>query len=148
MKKLATQFMIISILLLSLTTQAMAATYLVPGGQVIGLELSQGSVTVAAFDDALPVAKNAGLQVGDEICAIDGRQITCAEDIRTALTHSNGSVDLTVRRGDRQERLDALARRIHGILPLFESIADALRGKDPYELAIRLEEEIGCWKQP
>ncbi len=50
--------------------------------------------------------------------------------------------------GDRRERLDALARKIHNVLPLFESIGDAFRGRSPYELAIRLEEEIGCWKQP
>ena len=48
----------------------------------------------------------------------------------------------------RQERLDALARKIHGILPRMEAVVAACRWKGIYEPAIRLEEEIGCWKQP
>ena len=49
---------------------------------------------------------------------------------------------------DRRERLNALAGKIHRIMPLFESVIASCHGKGPYELAIRLEEEIGCWKQP
>ena len=49
---------------------------------------------------------------------------------------------------DRSGRLDALARKIHNVLPRFERIAASSPGMSPYELAIRLEEEIGCWKQP
>ena len=48
----------------------------------------------------------------------------------------------------RQERLDALARRIHALLPHMAAVVDGCRGKGIYEPAIRLEEEIGCWKQP
>ena len=103
MKKLVNHFIFIFVLL-SLTTEVMAAS-LIPVGQVIGLELSQGSVTVAAFDDSLSAAKKAGLQIGDEIRAVDGHAITCAEDIRQALDHSDGAVKLTVRRGDREQTL-------------------------------------------
>ena len=49
---------------------------------------------------------------------------------------------------DRQERLDALAGKIRRTLPRLESVIGSFHGKGPYELAIRLEEEIGCWKQP
>ena len=104
MKKLTKHFIFI-FLLISLSTRAMAAEYLIPVGQVIGLELSQGSVTVAAFDDTLPIAKDAGVHIGDEIQTIDGQEITCAQDIRRALNHSNGSVELTVRRGDREQTI-------------------------------------------
>ncbi len=48
----------------------------------------------------------------------------------------------------RPERLNALARKIHTVLPRFERIVSSSGGMDSYELAIRLEEEIGCWKQP
>ncbi len=49
---------------------------------------------------------------------------------------------------DRRERLDALARKIHETLLRFEEIVRSFGGGDAYDLAIRLEEEIGCWKQP
>ena len=42
------------------STTAFAARELIPGGQVIGLELSAGSVTVAAFDDSVTTARDAG----------------------------------------------------------------------------------------
>lgn len=48
---------------------------------------------------------------------------------------------------NRQARLDALARKIHKILCRFEKITESCGGIEPYDLAIRLEEEIGCWKQ-
>ena len=87
---------IVSIYLLS--TTAFAARELIPGGQVIGLELSAGSVTVAAFDDCVTTGREAGLQIGDRIVAVDGKKITCAEDVRRALNASDGSVDLLVNR--------------------------------------------------
>ena len=105
MKKLINHFIFIFVFLLSLTTQAAAATCLIPVGQVIGLELSQGSVTVAAFDDSLPAAKKAGLRIGDEIRNIDDRAVTCAEDIRQALNHSDGSVELTICRSGQEKTL-------------------------------------------
>ncbi len=77
---------------------ALGAEMLIPVGEVIGLELASGSVTVAAYDDALPISQQAGLRIGDEIVAIDGKKITCADDVREALGRSDGRVDLTVRR--------------------------------------------------
>ena len=75
-----------------------AADTLIPAGQVVGLELRSGSVTVAAFDDAVTAARDAGLQIGDVIRSIDGKTITCAEDVRAALNRSHGTVTLTVLR--------------------------------------------------
>ena len=84
------------------STTAFAARELIPGGQVIGLELSAGSVTVAAFDDSVTTARDAGLRIGDRIIAIDGKDITCAEDVRRALNVSQGSVDLLIHRGGKE----------------------------------------------
>ena len=76
------------------------ATQLIPGGQLIGLELEDQTVTIAAFDKTKSVAKEAGLLVGDRITYIDDTPITCAEDIRCALTRSKGTVQIQlVRKG-------------------------------------------------
>ena len=82
---------------------------LVAGGQVIGLSLEDKTVTVAAFDNELgTVAKNAGLQVGDRILAIDGKPICCAEDIRQALHCSKGCIQMTVQRQGKKHALRAV----------------------------------------
>ena len=73
--------------------------YLVPVGRVIGLELSDGTVTVASFDDTLgSVAREAGIQPGDRIVSIDGRTISCAEDVRKSLQRSGGQILLQFQR--------------------------------------------------
>lgn len=89
-----------------LPQQAFAAQLLVPVGQVIGLELSDDTVTVAAFDDALgAAAKSAGLRIGDQILTIDGREIDSAQDVRSALDSCDGDIDITVLRGSKRQTL-------------------------------------------
>ena len=79
---------------------------LVPVGQVIGMSLSDDSVTVASFDQTLgETARAAGLREGDRILSIDGKAVTCAEDVRRALAASKGFVSMTVARGGKEERL-------------------------------------------
>ena len=91
-------------LIFAMTLPAAAAKMLIPVGEVVGLSLAEGTVTVVAFDDALGAeAKDAGLQIGDEIESVDGRQIDSAQDLHQALVHSDGSVRVTVIR-DRQRR--------------------------------------------
>lgn len=92
-------FTLAVLLLLLLPIGVCAAEELIPGGQVVGLELGTGTVTVAAFDETLgAAARDAGLEVGDEIIVIDDIHITNAQDVRRALEHSNGSVSMQVRR--------------------------------------------------
>jgi len=81
------------------------ARELIPVGEVIGLELSAGTVTVAAFDDAFPAVRSSGLQIGDEILSVDGTRIQCAEDIRKALNHSDGTVELLISRSGAHRHL-------------------------------------------
>ena len=101
-KRLALALFFLSVL----STTVFAADHLIPVGKVVGLDLSSGTVTVAAFDDALPAAKEGGIQAGDQILAIDGAKITCAEDVRHALDASKGTVEMTVCR-------DGVEKTIH-----------------------------------
>ncbi len=82
------------------------AEALIPVGKVVGLELQNGTVTVAALDESMEAAKTAGVQPGDVILAIDSRPVSCAEDVRRALERSDGTVALTVRRQGSQVELN------------------------------------------
>ncbi len=79
---------------------------LTPVGQVVGLELRNGSVVVASFEEELGVgSKEAGLQVGDEIREIDGMRIRSAEDVKKALDRSDGAVTVLLSRNGKQQQL-------------------------------------------
>lgn len=79
---------------------ASATTLLVPVGKAIGLELTNSSVTIADFDTTLgKTAKDAGLQVGDRILSVNKQPIRCPQDVRQALTTSNGNAEVTIVRG-------------------------------------------------
>lgn len=106
MKRKISGIFIVLLCVMLLPVTATAAEYLIPGGQVIGLELADNTVTVAEFDDSVGCeAKNAGLCVGDRIVDIDGMAIRCAEDVRTALNCSKGVVFMKVQRQGKQEQL-------------------------------------------
>ena len=86
--------------------EAHASDALIPVGQVVGLELRNDSVSIAAFDDALgSAARTAGLQIGDEILDIDGRAVNDAADVRQALTHSDGQIRLRILRKEKEHEL-------------------------------------------
>ena len=99
MKKMIKMTALILLCLCFIPSQARAATQLVPGGEVVGLELQDGTVTVAAFDEELgSVCQKVGIEVGDVIEKVDGVQIHTADDIRNALGQSDGSVRLQISR--------------------------------------------------
>ena len=101
MKKLTGRLVLAALCIWLLPRTALAAQLLVPVGQIVGLELGGDSVTVAAFDDVHGLkARAAGLQIGDEICEIDGIPITSAQDVHRALERSDGTVELRLERGD------------------------------------------------
>ncbi len=106
MKKMLNRTGIIMICVWLLTFSVSAAKMLIPVGQVVGLELGDNTVTVAAFDDELGAsAQKAGLKVGDRILQVNGRAIHTAEDVRFALDHSDGTVEMTVERGRKSDTL-------------------------------------------
>ena len=106
MKKLISRIALITVCLWTLQGNALAAELLIPGGQIIGLQLCRDTVTVAAFDDKLGAAgKSAGLQIGDEILSVNGRAVSTAEDVRNALERSDGTVEMRVNRQGREKKL-------------------------------------------
>lgn len=99
-----TKYIAFAVLCLWLLPLNAFAKELVPVGQVIGLELQDNTVTVAAFDEELGAAsKEAGLAAGDRILKLDGREIHTAEDVRKALEQSKGSITITVSRGGKEK---------------------------------------------
>ena len=93
------------ILSLYLCAVTVFARDLVPVGRVIGLELSAGTVTVAAFDDTLTCARDSGLRIVETLISIDDVAIRSASDVRRALDHSDGTVELIVSRDGQTEQL-------------------------------------------
>ena len=124
MKKLAYGIVLAMLLLWILPGQAFAAGMLVPGGQLVGLELQDGSVTVAGFDENCAEAlEKAGLAVGDKILKADGKPVSDPEDIKSVLepgkplrllVDRNGkqlSLELTPQGTDQGPRLGVYLRR-------------------------------------
>jgi len=100
------------LILFLLPTDAQAAQLLIPGGQIIGLQLQNGSLTVAAFDDVLgTAARESGLKIGDEIRSVNGQTVSCAEDVRSALTSSGSPVSLSIRRSGKNHTLTVSPRQ-------------------------------------
>ena len=76
-----------------------SATTLIPGGQVIGLTISDDTVSVVGFHETLgSSAKSAGLLEGDRILSVDGVPVKTVEDLKKGLEMSGGTVDLSVSR--------------------------------------------------
>ena len=85
---------------------AYAARELAPVGEVVGLELRDGSVTVASFDEELgQQCRRAGMQIGDVIKSIDGIAIRSSADVRKAMAQSDGTVDIQVVRNGKSESI-------------------------------------------
>ena len=103
MKRIGKFLTIFAVAMALLPINARAAELLIPVGKIVGLQLSDNTVTVAAFDDVLGAeARTAGLKIGDEIVQIDTTTIDCTEDIRRALEGCDGDAELIVRRGNRR----------------------------------------------
>jgi len=72
MKRILRSIVFSFLLIAALPVQTFAAELLIPVGKVIGLQLQDDTLTVAAFDDAYGAcARDAGLQIGDQLLAFD-----------------------------------------------------------------------------
>lgn len=97
MKKMYLRLILGLAILYITPTTAFATNMLIPVGRVVGLELHNNTVTVAGLEND-SAAQSAGIQVGDRIVSIDDHTIHTAEDVRSALNQSQGSIRLTVQR--------------------------------------------------
>ena len=108
MKRRLLRCLTAAVLLFIYSVPAYAARLLIPVGEVVGLSLSEGSVTVAAFHETYgAAAREAGIAIGDEIVAINGKSVDAAQDLYDALKCSDGAVTVQLCRGGktRQVRL-------------------------------------------
>ena len=106
MKKTAIRGFAVLLCMWICAVSAYGAEYLVPVGQVIGMELRDDTVCVASMDETLGQnARAAGLREGDRILAVNGNAVHSAEDIRAALVSSKGFVTLTICRKGQQLQL-------------------------------------------
>ena len=97
--------LLILFLILILLVFPTAAAELIPGGQVIGLRLLDGSVQVAGFDPQVgSLAQQAGLQVGDRIVAVGRCPVDSPEAVRQAVENCDGSLVLTVLRNGKTKK--------------------------------------------
>jgi len=105
MKKMTIGILFTMLLIWILPVNAAAQT-LIPGGQLIGLELQDGSVTVAGFDPVqAETLQKAGLAAGDRILQANGKKVTDPLDIRTAL-ETKKTLQLLVDRGGKTFSLE------------------------------------------
>ena len=104
MKKLTIR-LAAGLLLLSLIPVTARAQTLVAVGKVVGLELRNGTVTVAALDEGGSAAGEAGILPGDVILSIDGRAVSTGQDVKNALSRSNGTVSVRFLRKGREQAL-------------------------------------------
>ena len=88
------------------SAQALAAQLLIPVGEVVGLSLHDGSVTVAAFHELHgSAAREAGIAIGDEILSLDGHKVDSAAELFEALKRSGGTVTVGLRRDGREKQV-------------------------------------------
>lgn len=91
---------VLMIFLFPLRTEAAS---LIPVGRIVGLQLKDNCISIAAFDEALGEhAKQCGLKVGDTIIKINDIPVSSTEEIRSLLDETDGVLRLTLRRGSRE----------------------------------------------
>lgn len=106
MKRILRSIILSFLLFAALPVQAFASELLIPVGKVIGLQLQDDTLTVAAFDDALgSCARDAGLKIGDELLKVGSTSVSSAEDVKNALAECGPQVALTVRRSGKLSTL-------------------------------------------
>ena len=99
--KLFRIIMLMLCILLSVQTVC-AAQLVVPGGQVIGLEIKNDTIIVAAFDETENVG---GLQIGDRIVAVNAKPVRSVQDVRAQLQQSDGTVEVSILRDGEAKKL-------------------------------------------
>ena len=106
MKRMLRSITAFAVILYLLPASAWATELLIPGGQIVGLQLESGTVTVAAYDEVHgAAARDAGIRIGDEILAVNDCRVNRAEDIRKALENCDSRVTVTLRREGKKHQV-------------------------------------------
>ena len=106
MKRMLRSVIALAVILYLMPVSAWAAELLIPGGQIIGLQLEAGSVTVAAFDEVYGrAAQDAGIRIGDEILEVNERKVDRAEDVRQELRNCGTQVSVKLQRSGKMHTL-------------------------------------------
>ena len=106
MKRILRSITAFAVILYLLPVGVRAEELLIPGGQIIGLQLEAGSVTVAAFDEVYGgAARDAGIRIGDEIVEVNEKKVERAEDIRQELRNCGTQVSVKLQRGGKLHTL-------------------------------------------
>ena len=112
MKRILRSVFLLISLLTALPVQTLAAELLIPVGKVIGLQLQDDTLTVAAFDDTCGTcAQDAGLKIGDQLLKVGTTPVSDAEDVKSALNGCTAPVSLTVRRSGKLNTLRITPRQ-------------------------------------
>ena len=97
------------LLLFCLPIGVLAESYLVPGGQLLGITVEDGRFVVAGFDERYgKAAKESGLQIGDELLKINSQKITSLADLTKALNQADGKITLTICRDGKEKAISFL----------------------------------------
>ena len=106
MKKLTVRSLAILVILALLCLPVSAARELIPGGQVIGLALSEGSLTVVQLHRELGKnAQAAGLKAGDKLTTLNGDPVTSLEQVRAIMDTDPQTVRLQILRNGKPKEL-------------------------------------------
>ena len=117
------------------TATAFAAEALIPVGETVGIQIKMDGVLVAGVTDvqtadgAVCPAREAGLQAGDVIVAVDGQPVQTSEELVRAVERLTGEASVTVTRGGQQQLLHVCpARETDGRLRLGLWLRDGVSG--------------------
>lgn len=75
-----------------------AETFLVPGGQAVGLQLRDDRLTVVAYDEACTAARDAGVKIGDVLEKINDTPVTSPQQVQKALENGGKTLSVTLNR--------------------------------------------------
>ena len=104
MKRTNIRIVLLALCVVFCTQSVCAAQLVIPGGQVIGLEIKNEILTVAAFDETQK-AQEGGLQIGDRIVAVNAKPVRSVQDVRNQLRQSDGTVEVSVLRDGKAKKL-------------------------------------------
>ena len=108
------------LLLVCVIVPANAASYLIPGGQCVGLHLQDDTLFVAAIDETLgEAARAAGLKVGDRLVGVNGQAVKNTHDVKNALRGCEKAEVSILRNGKPYTGMPYFANHTKGVVAFY-----------------------------